>query len=128
MTVFLYFCYCRNMEERNKVGARYAAMFSAMGSEARLAILRLLLAAHPDGMVAGELQSELGIPASTLSHHLEKLRAQELVRVRRERQFLWYAADTETLRRLLGFLYEECCSRNRVVEPEQFIQVKGTRR
>jgi ArsR family transcriptional regulator len=116
------------MEGRAKTAARYAAMFGAMGSEPRLAILRLLLAAHPEGMVVGEMQSELGIPASTLSHHLEKLRAQELVRVRRDRQFLWYAADTETLGRLLEFLYQECCSRNRVVEPDQFIQIKGTRR
>ena len=128
MTVFRYFYYYRNMEGHSKTAVRYSAMFAAMGSEARLAIMRLLLAAHPERMVVGELQSELGIPASTLSHHLEKLRAQELVRVRRDRQFLWYAADTETLGRLLEFLYQECCSRNRVVEPEQFIHIKGTKR
>ena len=103
--------------------ARYAAMFSALGAEARLAILRLLLSAHPRGMVVGELQAELGIPGSTLSHHLDKLKGQGLVTVRRDRQFLWYAADTGTLRELLEFLYQECCSRNQVVEPENFIQI-----
>jgi DNA-binding transcriptional ArsR family regulator len=116
------------MEGHSTTAARYAATFAAMGSEARLSIMRLLLAAHPEGLVAGELQSELGIPASTLSHHLEKLRAQDLVRVRRDRQFLWYAADTETLGELLQFLYQECCSRNRVVEPKQFIHIKGSKR
>ena len=95
--------------------ARYAAMFAAMGSEPRLQILRLLLSAHPDGMVVTELQTELGIPGSTLSHHLEKLRAEGLVTVRRESQFLRYAADSEALGELLGFLYAECCTRTRAV-------------
>ena len=71
---------------------RYADMFSAMGTEARLRIMRLLLSAHPDGLVAGEIQSELGIPNSTLSHHLEKLKSEDLVKVRREGTFLWYTA------------------------------------
>lgn len=95
--------------------ARYADMFAAMGAEPRLRILRLLLAAHPVGIVAGEIQQELGMAASTLSHHLEKLRNEDLVSVRRDRQFLWYSANTETLRELLEFLYSECCTRNRVV-------------
>lgn len=96
--------------------AKYAERFSAMGAEPRLRIVQLLLTAHPHGMVAGELQQELGIPASTLSHHLEKLKNQGLVRVRRERTFLWYTADTEALGELLGFLYAECCTRNQAVD------------
>ena len=63
---------------------RYADMFSAMGTEARLKIVRLLLVAHPDGMVVGDMGQELGIPNSTLSHHLEKLKNEDLVKVRRE--------------------------------------------
>jgi DNA-binding transcriptional ArsR family regulator len=102
--------------------ARYADMLSAMGTEPRLRIMRLLLAAHPDGMVAGEIQSELGIPNSTLSHHLEKLKSEDLVKVQREGTFLWYRASTEALRELLGFLYAECCTRNRAVKPYQIIQ------
>ena len=51
------------------VPQRYAAMFAALGHEARLAIVRLLLSAHPTGLVVGEIQRELEMPASTLSHH-----------------------------------------------------------
>lgn len=90
-------------------------MFSAIGSEARLRIVQLLLTAHPVGMVVGDIQSELGIPGSTLSHHLDKLKSEGLVRVRRESTFLWYTANTEALEELLGFLYNECCSRNNAV-------------
>src|SRR6201996_6582097 len=92
--------------------AKYADMFSAMGTEPRLRIMRLLLSAHPDGMVAGDVGSELDIPSSTLSHHLEKLKNEDLVRVRRESTYLWYSANTEVLQELLGFLYAECCTRN----------------
>jgi len=102
--------------------ARYADMFSAMGTEPRLRIMRLLLSAHPDGLVAGEIQSELEIPNSTLSHHLEKLKSENLVKVQRESTFLWYTANTEALRDLLGFLYAECCTRNRAVKPYEVIQ------
>lgn len=102
--------------------ARYADMLSAMGTEPRLRIMRLLLAAHPDGLVAGEIQNELGIPNSTLSHHLEKLKSETLVKVRREGTFLCYTANEEALRELLGFLYAECCTRNRAVKPYQVVQ------
>ena len=98
---------------------RFADMFSAMGTEARLRILRLLLAAHPDGMVVGEIASELRIPASTLSHHLDKLKAEGLVTVTREGTFLRYAANTDALQDLLGFLYAECCTRNKAIEPRR---------
>src|SRR5437667_1571090 len=93
---------------------RYADMFTAMGTEPRLRIMRLLLSAHPDGMVVGEIQSELGISASTLSHHLDKLKNEDLVRVHREGTFLRYTANMDALRELLGFLYAECCTRNKV--------------
>ncbi|HLY23213.1 MAG TPA: helix-turn-helix domain-containing protein [bacterium] len=103
--------------------ARYADMFAAIGTEPRLRILRLLLSAHPDGLVAGEIQAELDIPASTLSHHLEKLRHEGLVTVRREGTFLRYAAGAETLRALLGFLYAECCTRSGAVDPKEIAWV-----
>ncbi|MBY0506092.1 MAG: metalloregulator ArsR/SmtB family transcription factor [Bryobacteraceae bacterium] len=104
--------------------ARYADMFAAIGTDARLRILRLLLAAHPEGLVAGDIQNELGIPASTLSHHLEKLRHEELVNVERQGTFLWYRANTTTLQELLGFLYAECCTRNQAVKPESFVNIR----
>ena len=101
--------------------ARYADMLSAMGTEPRLRIMRLLLSAHPEGMVVGEIQTELGIPNSTLSHHLEKLKKEDLVRVRRDSTFLWYTANTEALQELLGFLYAECCTRNKAIKPEAIV-------
>src|SRR5437016_4381820 len=105
------------------VVTRSADRFSALGAEPRLQILRLLLSAHPDGLVAGEIQEELGIPASTLSHHLEKLKQVALVKARRDGTFLWYTADTDSLREVLNFLYEECCTRSRAVAPESVVQI-----
>ena len=102
---------------------RYADMFSAMGTEPRLRIVRLLLSAHPEGMVVGDIQTELDIPSSTLSHHLEKLRHEDLVTVRREGTFLWYTANTGTLRDLLGFLYAECCTRSQAVNPREIVWI-----
>jgi ArsR family transcriptional regulator, arsenate/arsenite/antimonite-responsive transcriptional repressor len=103
--------------------ARYADMMSAMGTEPRLRIMRLLLSAHPDGLVVGEIGEELGIPGSTLSHHLEKLKHEDLVSVRREGTFLRYSANSEALQELLAFLYAECCSRNKAVEPDSITRL-----
>jgi len=103
--------------------ARFADQFAALGAEPRLRIMRLLLSAHPQGMVVGDLQSELDIPASTLSHHLEKLKNEGLVSVRRDRQFLWHTANAGALRELLAFLYKECCSRSRAVKAETVVQL-----
>src|ERR671928_2208909 len=91
---------------------RYADMLSAMGTEPRLRIMQLLLSAHPEGLVVGEIGTELDIPSSTLSHHLEKLKHEGLVKVRRDGTFLWYSANADALQELLGFLYAECCTRN----------------
>jgi ArsR family transcriptional regulator, arsenate/arsenite/antimonite-responsive transcriptional repressor len=98
--------------------ARYADMLAALGAEPRLRIVRLLLAAHPEGLVVGEIGSELGIPSSTLSHHLDKLKNEGLVAVRRESTFLRYTADTTTLQEIVGFLFAECCTRNKAIRPE----------
>lgn len=103
---------------------RYADMFSAMGTEPRLRIVRLLLSAHPEGLVVGEIGSELEIPSSTLSHHLDKLKNEDLVKVRREGTFLWYSANAEALQELLGFLYAECCTRNKAIEPQKIVCCK----
>src|ERR1700722_11238566 len=103
--------------------AKYADMLSAMGTEPRLRIMQLLLSAHPDGLVVGDIQSELDIPNSTLSHHLEKLKNEGLVNVRRESTFLRYTANTVALEELLQFLYAECCTRNKAVKPQNVIQI-----
>ncbi len=102
---------------------RMADMFGALGNEARLRIVRLLLSAHPEGMIVGEIQAELGITGSTLSHHLEKLKNEGLLTVERQGTFLWYRANTEVLQELLGFLYAECCTRNKAVRPESILRL-----
>ena len=101
--------------------ARYADMFAALGQEPRLRIIRLLLSAHPDGMNAGDIQTELGIPNSTLSHHLEKLKNEELVTVQREGTFQRYMANTDALQEVLSFLYAECCTRNKAIQPDKIV-------
>jgi ArsR family transcriptional regulator, arsenate/arsenite/antimonite-responsive transcriptional repressor len=123
-----YFCKYRNManvqaRKNAEQVAKYADMFSAMGTEPRLRIMQALLSAHPEGLVVGDIQEELEIPNSTLSHHLDKLKSEDLVRVQRESTFLRYTANTEALQELLRFLYAECCTRNKALEPQAIIQV-----
>ena len=103
--------------------AKFADMFSAMGTEPRLRIMQLLLSAHPEGLVVGDIQGELDIPNSTLSHHLEKLKNEGLVEVRREGTFLRCTANTGALQELLQFLYAECCTRNKALKPEQIVRI-----
>jgi len=103
--------------------AKYADMFSAMGTEPRLRIMQLLLSAHPEGLVVGEIQQELEIANSTLSHHLDKLKNEGLVEMRRESTFLRYTANTDALQELLKFLYAECCTRNKAVSPKEIVQL-----
>jgi len=103
--------------------ARFADMFSAMGTEPRLRIMQLLLSAHPEGLVVGDIQDEIDIPNSTLSHHLDKLKNEGLVNVQRESTFLRYTANTEVLQELLRFLYSECCTRNKALKPSEIVQV-----
>jgi len=123
-----YFRKYRNMENstskrRAERVAKYADMFSAMGTEPRLRIMQLLLSAHPEGLVVGDVQRELDIPNSTLSHHLEKLKNEGLVNVQRESTFLRYTANTEALQELLQFLYSECCTRNKALKPQDIVEI-----
>jgi ArsR family transcriptional regulator, arsenate/arsenite/antimonite-responsive transcriptional repressor len=117
------------MTRPSKAGqaSRFADMFAAMGAEPRLRIMQLLLTAHPQGLIVGEVQSELGVPPSTLSHHLDKLRNEDLVRVRREGSFLWYTANTDSLQELITFLYAECCTRNSAIKPGELIVIGQAR-
>src|SRR6266700_4680184 len=110
-------------EEDSAKIARFADMLTAMGTEPRLRIVQLLLTAHPEGMVVGDIQCSLEFAPSTLSHHLEKLKHEGVVKVRRDKKFLWYTANTEGLQDLLGFLFSECCARTKAVRPEAIIQL-----
>jgi len=103
----------------------YADMLAAMGAEARLHIVRLLLSAHPTGMIAGDIGTELDIAPSTLSHHLDKLKREGVVKVRREGTFLWYTANAEALEDLLQFLFAECCTRSCCVSSDRFLTPTG---
>ncbi len=99
--------------------ARYAAMLAAIGTEPRLRILRLLLRAHPEGLVVGDKAAELDQPGATLTHHHDKRKQERRLQVRRDGTFLWYSANTAALQELLGFLYAECCTRTRAVSPQK---------
>lgn len=108
---------------------RFAEMFAAMGNASRLRIMQQLLSAHPGGMVVGEIQAELGLSGSNLSHHLDKLRNEGLVGVQREGTFLRYRANVDALQLVLGFLYEECCMRSKAINPKNIGKVtRGTPR
>ena len=97
----------------------YARMLSALGTERRLRIFRLLLSAHPQGLIVGDIAAELAIANATLSHHLDKLRNEDLVKVRRDGTFLWYSVNTVAVQDLMQFLYAECCTRNKAIEPQK---------
>jgi len=112
-----------NKKQTEEQVDRFADMFSALGTGPRLRIMRLLLSAHPDGMVVGEIITELGVTASTLSHHLDKLKNEGLVKVQRESTFLRYSANADALQELLGFLYAECCTRNKAIEPQAIVSL-----
>jgi ArsR family transcriptional regulator len=128
LTRLRYFCNYRTMagvltKQSVEQVARYADMFSAIGTEPRLRIMQLLLAAHPEGLVVGEIQEELEIPSSTLSHHLDKLKNEGLVEVSRESTFLRYTANTDALQELLQFLYAECCTRSKALKPHDIVHI-----
>jgi ArsR family transcriptional regulator len=102
--------------------SRYADMLAAMGAESRLRIMQFLLSSHPDGMVVGEIQAELDVSASNLSHHLDKLKNEGLVDVQREGTYLRYRANTEALQELLTFLFSECCTRSKAISPGKIMR------
>ena len=118
-----WYCEVVKRAAKKRTMAEYAEMFAAIGAEQRLQILRLLLSAHPKGMIVGDILAELRLPASTLSHHLEKLRHEGLVAVHRESKFLWYSANTEALEDLISFLFSECCSRTKAIKADALIRL-----
>ena len=89
--------------------ALHADRLAALGNEARLGIMMLLLAALPGELAAGDIGRQTRIPNSTLSHHLERLRNEGLVQARKEKQWIWYSANTGTLTDIVNFLYHDCC-------------------
>jgi DNA-binding transcriptional ArsR family regulator len=90
-------------------GKAAVAAFGALAQETRLAVFRLLVQAGPGGITAGEIAEGLGVPASTMSHHLATLERAGLAASRRASRSIFYACDYEGTRRLLAFLMEDCC-------------------
>ena len=88
---------------------RAARCLEKLGNPTRLAIFRLLVRAGPEGLPVGEVQELLGIPGSTLSHHLAQLVNAGLVRQERQGRVLRCTPDYGLMDALIGFLTEECC-------------------
>lgn len=87
-----------------------ADAFAALGSEARLAIVRTLVRAAPDGLAVGVLQAKLDMPASTLSHHIKFLAQCGLITQDRDGRSLICRANVERIEALAGYLTRECCA------------------
>lgn len=85
-------------------------MFESLASEIRLEIVKLLVKFGEDGLVAGEIASELGIPATNLSFHLKTLAHSGLVQSAQEGRYQRYRANLAVLMSLSHFLMEECCA------------------
>src|SRR5687768_13325136 len=92
---------------------RSAEQLGALGHPARLAILRYVVQGDSEGTAAGEIQSKLDIPASTLSHHLDRLASAGLIKPRRDGKFIYYRAEYAQLKALTEYLWEDCCKRGK---------------
>jgi DNA-binding transcriptional ArsR family regulator len=92
---------------------RHASQLSALGHPVRLKILRFVVQAGAEGAAAGDIQSHVDLPASTLSHHLKRLVDAEILTARSEGTFHYYAADYAALRGLTDYLWEDCCKRGK---------------
>jgi ArsR family transcriptional regulator, arsenate/arsenite/antimonite-responsive transcriptional repressor len=102
---------------------KFADILAALGTEPRLRIIYHLLRTHPEGLVAGEIQNELGMQPSAVSHHLEKLKNEDLVQVQREGTYLRYTANPDVLQDLLTFLFSQCCADTGVVRAESVFKI-----
>jgi ArsR family transcriptional regulator, arsenate/arsenite/antimonite-responsive transcriptional repressor len=107
LTRNLYFHIIGNMKTKDVVAA-----LAALAQESRLAIYRLLVQGGPQGMAAGAIAEELGLPPATLSFHLKELSRAGLVASRQEGRFVIYSANFDAMVKLVGFLTENCCGGN----------------
>jgi DNA-binding transcriptional ArsR family regulator len=92
------------MEEKEAIKA-----FAALAQEHRLRVFRLLVRHAPEGLPAGQIAAQLGVPASTMSVHLAQLERAGLLRSWREQRRILYAVETEGIRQVIMFLTEDCC-------------------
>jgi len=97
------------MDAERMQTAQAARCLEALGSATRLEIYRLLVQAGPGGAVVGDLQERLGVPASTLSHHLSRLLRVGLITQERQSRNLICRANYERMNGLLAYLGDNCC-------------------
>lgn len=83
---------------------------SALAQESRLAIFRLLVQAGKEGVPAGVLGEQLGIPGATLSFHLKELSHAKLIKSRTEGRYVIYSASFAEMGKLIAYLTENCCA------------------
>ena len=102
----------RNLSVTSKL-ERHAEQLGALGHPVRLSVLRYVVQGGADGTPAGEIQAKLDIPASTLSHHLDRLTSAGLLLPRRDGTFIYYQADYAGLKALSDYLWEDCCKRGK---------------
>ncbi len=95
-----------------------AAQLAELGHSTRLAIFRLLVRAGSTGLAVGDIQSQLDIPGSTLSHHLSRMSKVGLMQQTRDGRTLYCTLDFAAMAQLLQFLYAECCAGEVVVANE----------
>jgi ArsR family transcriptional regulator len=93
---------------------RHAEQLGALGHPIRLSILRFVVQGGPEGTPAGEIQEHVGLPASTLSHHLKRLVTAGLLKSRSEGTFHFYAPELPAIRELTDYVWEDCCKRGKV--------------
>jgi DNA-binding transcriptional ArsR family regulator len=92
---------------------QHAEQLGALGHPVRLAILRFVVQAGPEGASAGSIQDHVELPASTLSHHLKRLVDAGVMQSRGEGTYHFYTADYAALRKLTDYLWEDCCKRGK---------------
>jgi ArsR family transcriptional regulator len=88
------------------------AALAALAQETRLDIYRLLVQAGVDGLPAGQIGEQLGLPSATLAFHLKELKNASLATFTRNGRSLFYAAVYPTMNALLAYLTENCCGRS----------------
>ncbi|HTQ44996.1 MAG TPA: helix-turn-helix transcriptional regulator [Polyangiaceae bacterium] len=92
---------------------RHAEQLAALGHVARLALVRAVVQAGPEGVTTTELQETLDIPWTTLNHHLDRLVDSGLVAARRDGKSVFHTANYDALRMLTDFLWEDCCKKGK---------------
>lgn len=112
-------CITLMREERDLQIAEAAKKFTELGNPTRLSIFRLLVKAADTGLSVGEIQKELDVPGSTLSHHIQRLVNVGLVAQRRDSRTLYCEPQIMVIQELVTFLLAECCTRQTQIDPVQ---------